>query len=53
MKLSKFSNEPFTDFTKKKNRTDFEKALKKVESRFRNEYPITIGGQKYYKDTKL
>ncbi len=53
MKLPKFSNEPFTDFTKKKNRTDFEKALKKVESRFRNEYPITIGGQKFYTDTKL
>ena len=53
MKLPKFTNEPFTDFTKKKNRADFEKALNKVTSRFRNEYPLTIGGQKFYTDAKL
>ncbi len=53
MKLSKFTNEPFTDFTKKRNRADFEKALKKITGRFRNEYPITIGGQKFYTDSKL
>lgn len=53
MKLPKFTNEPFTYFTKKKNRADFEKALNKVTSRFRNEYPLTIGGQKFYTDAKL
>lgn len=53
MKLSKFTNEPFTDFSKKKNRAEFEKALKKITSRFRNEYPLRIGGQKFYTDQKL
>ncbi|MBV6479056.1 MAG: 1-pyrroline-5-carboxylate dehydrogenase 1 [Ignavibacteria bacterium] len=53
MKLSKFKNEPFTDFTKKKNRQDFEKALNKVTKRFNIEYPVTIGGEKFFTDNKL
>jgi len=53
MKISKFKNEPFTDFTKKKNRQDFEKALEKVTKRFKKEYPLTIGGEKFYTDKKL
>ncbi len=53
MKLSKFKNEPFTDFSKKKNKQAFEKALEKVTSRFKKEYPITIGGEKFFTDKKL
>lgn len=52
MKLSKFKNEPFTDFSKKKNRIDFEKALIKVRGRFKNDYPEVIGGEKFFTDKK-
>jgi len=52
MKISKFKNEPFTDFSKKKNRQAFEKALEKVTVRFKKEYPITIGGEKFLTDSK-
>lgn len=52
MKLPKFKNEPFTDFSKKKNRQDFEKALNKITSRFNKEYPVTIGGEKFFTDKK-
>lgn len=53
MKLSKFKNEPFTDFSKKKNKEAFEKALVKVSSRFKKDYPVTIGGEKFFTDNKL
>lgn len=53
MKLSKFRNEPFTDFSKKKNKQAFEKALEKVTARFKKEYPVTIGGEKFFTDKKL
>jgi len=53
MKLSKFKNEPFTDFSKKKNKQAFEKALEKVTARFKKEYPLTIGGEKFFTDKKL
>jgi 1-pyrroline-5-carboxylate dehydrogenase len=50
---SKFKNEPFTDFTNKKNRKAFEKALEEVKARFSNEYPLVIGGEKIYTEEKL
>lgn len=53
MSISKFKNEPFTDFSSKKNRKAFEKALEKVQSRFNKEYPILIGGEKIYTDEKF
>ncbi|MBS1518884.1 MAG: L-glutamate gamma-semialdehyde dehydrogenase [Bacteroidetes bacterium] len=53
MKLPKFKNEPFTDFTKKKNVKEFEKALKKVRERFSLEFPLVIGGEKFSSDKKL
>ena len=53
MKLPKFKNEPFTDFSKKKNKEAFEKALVKVSSRFKKDYPVTIGGEKFFTDNKL
>jgi len=52
MKLSKFKNEPFTDFSKKKNAQEFEKALGKVTARFNKEYPNTIGGENFFTEKK-
>ncbi len=53
MKLPKFRNEPYTDFSKKKNKQEFEKALSKVRARFGKEYPVTIGGEKFTTEKKL
>lgn len=53
MRLPKFKNEPFTDFSKKKNAKDFEKSLKKVRERFSKEYPLVIGGENFTSDKKL
>jgi 1-pyrroline-5-carboxylate dehydrogenase len=53
MKLPKFKNEPLTDFTDKKNRKAFEKALETVTLRFKKEYPLRIGEEKLYNDDKL
>lgn len=53
MKLPKFKNEPLTDFTDKKNRKAFEKALEEVTIRFKKEYPLRIGEDKIYTDDKL
>ena len=52
MSFPKFKNEPLTDFTKKKNRKDFQKALDKVKGRLGQEYPILIGEEKLYTDDK-
>ncbi|MCE1164679.1 MAG: L-glutamate gamma-semialdehyde dehydrogenase [Bacteroidetes bacterium] len=53
MSNSKFKNEPFTDFTDKKNRKAFESALEEVEKRFSMEFPLVIGGEKIYTEDKL
>ncbi len=53
MAISKFKNEPFTDFTEKKNRKAFEKALEQVKERFNKEYPLVIGGEKVYSEEKI
>lgn len=53
MSIPKFKNEPFTDFSDKKNRKEFQKALEKVTQRFKQEYPIVIGAEKIYCDEKL
>ena len=53
MAISKFKNEPFTDFTDKKNRKAFEKALSEVRKRFNMEFPLIIGGEKLYADDKI
>ena len=53
MKLPKFKNEALVDFTDKKNRKDFEKALEKTAKRFDKEYPLYIGGEKIYADEKF
>jgi 1-pyrroline-5-carboxylate dehydrogenase len=46
MKLPRFKNEPFTDFSKPENRKKMEKALLKVESELGREYDIVIGGER-------
>ena len=51
--MSGFKNEPFTDFTNKKNKAEFQKALDKVALRFNKEYPIVIGGEKIYTEEKF
>jgi 1-pyrroline-5-carboxylate dehydrogenase len=53
MGISIFKNEPFTDFTVKKNRKEFEKALESVRNRFSKEFPLVIGGEKLYSVEKL
>jgi len=53
MRLAKFQNEPFTDFSKKKNAKDFEKSLLKVRERFSKEYPLVIGGENFTSEKKL
>ena len=52
MSLPKFKNEAFTDFTKKKNRKDFQKALEKITERFGKEYPILIGEEQILTEDK-
>ena len=51
--MKPFKNEPLTDFTKSKNKKDFQKALKKVESQFGKEYDIIINGERFRTDDKL
>lgn len=53
MRLPKFKNEPFTNFSERKNKKAFEKALEKVTERFKKEYPVTIGGEDFLTDNKL
>ncbi|MFI5144713.1 MAG: L-glutamate gamma-semialdehyde dehydrogenase [Ignavibacteria bacterium] len=43
--MKPFKNEPLTDFTDKKNKKEFEKALAKVESRLGKEYDLLINGE--------
>ncbi|MFC3040459.1 L-glutamate gamma-semialdehyde dehydrogenase [Virgibacillus xinjiangensis] len=48
-----FKHEPFTDFSIKQNREEFEAALKKVKGQLGQEYPLIINGEKIYTDDKL
>lgn len=45
MRISKFKNEPFTDFGKLANRKKQEQAIRVVEKNLGKEYPNIIGGQ--------
>ncbi len=53
MKLSKFKNESYTDWSKPKNRTRQEADIRKVISELGKEYPNIIGGEKVFTDRKL
>ena len=46
MKLPKFKNEPYTDWSKPANRKLQEQALAKLEKQFGKEYPNIIGGER-------
>ena len=45
MAISKFTNEPLTDFSKPLNRRKQQAALDKVRGELGREYPIVIGGE--------
>lgn len=51
--MKPFKNEPLTDFTKSRNKKDFAKALKKVESQLGKEYDIIINGERIKTKDKL
>jgi len=53
MGTEKFKNEEYIDFTQKKNKKEFEKALEYVKVRFNKEYPLLIGGEKIFVEEKL
>jgi 1-pyrroline-5-carboxylate dehydrogenase len=45
MAISKFKNEPYTDFSKPANRKAQEHAISKIKSQLGREYPNIIGGE--------
>jgi 1-pyrroline-5-carboxylate dehydrogenase len=53
MAISKFKNEPLTDFSKPANRKAMEKALETVKARLGREYPLVIGGEEIKTTEKL
>ncbi len=53
MSTPKFKNEPILDFSDKKNLSKIQKALEQVESKFGQEYPLIINGEKIHTDAKL
>jgi len=53
MAISKFKNEPLTDFSKPANRKAMEKAIEAVKARLGKEYPLVIGGEEIRTAEKL
>jgi len=53
MALSKFKNEPLTDFTKPLNRKKQQAAIEKVRAELGKEYPIVIGGETVFLENKF
>ncbi|MEX2117832.1 MAG: L-glutamate gamma-semialdehyde dehydrogenase [Bacteroidota bacterium] len=53
MAISKFKNEPLTDFSKPANRKAMEKALETMRTRLGKEYPLVIGGEEIRTAEKL
>ncbi len=51
--MKPFKNEPFTDFTSKKNAVAFREALEKVHGELNKEYPLIIGGEKIFTEDKI
>ncbi|MEW4488067.1 L-glutamate gamma-semialdehyde dehydrogenase [Thalassoglobus sp. JC818] len=45
LNVTKFQNEPNTDFSRKENRDDMKQALKDVEELFGQDYPLNIDGK--------
>jgi 1-pyrroline-5-carboxylate dehydrogenase len=53
MAVSKFKNEPLTDFSKPVNRKKQEAAMASIRAELGKEYPILIGGERLYADQKF
>jgi 1-pyrroline-5-carboxylate dehydrogenase len=53
MNVTKFKNEPYTDWSKADNRNKQSKALRAVEAQFGREYPNIIGGERVTNSEKL
>jgi 1-pyrroline-5-carboxylate dehydrogenase len=53
MKLPKFKNEPYTDWSKPANRKKQEDAIARLEAQFGREYPNIIGGEQVYSQEKF
>ncbi|MBI4810840.1 MAG: L-glutamate gamma-semialdehyde dehydrogenase [Ignavibacteriales bacterium] len=53
MKIPKFENEPYTDWSKPANRKKQEQAIAKLEKEFGKKYPNIIGSEKVYSNDKL
>ncbi|MBB5174232.1 L-glutamate gamma-semialdehyde dehydrogenase [Texcoconibacillus texcoconensis] len=48
-----YTHEPFTDFSIKQNREEFETALRKVKAELGKEYPLVIGGERMTTEEKI
>ncbi|QHS24188.1 L-glutamate gamma-semialdehyde dehydrogenase [Virgibacillus sp. MSP4-1] len=48
-----YTHTPFMDFSNEVNRKQQEEAIKQVEAELGKEYPLIIGGERYYTDDKL
>lgn len=53
MAVSKFKNEPLTDFSKPVNRKKQEASMARVRAELGKEYPILVGGERLYADQKF
>jgi len=53
MKIPKFKNEPYTDWSKPANRKKQENAIKKLTADLGKEYPNIIGGKKIVRQKKF
>lgn len=53
MKLPKFKNESYTDWSKPANRKKQEEAIERLEAQFGKEYPNIIDGEKVYTQEKF
>ena len=51
--MKQFKNEPFTNFSVKKNSKKFKHALTKVRSAFNKEYDLIINGERFKTEDKL
>jgi 1-pyrroline-5-carboxylate dehydrogenase len=51
--LTKFRNEPFTDFSNEENAAAMRAAIEKVKSELGREYPLIIGGERITTEKKL
>jgi len=51
--LANFTNEPFTDFSKKENADAMRSAIEKVRAELGREYPVVVNGEKITLESKF